>query len=681
MEYDFRFVEELITQYNISYNDMISIKLGMYKKNIEKLIKDRVHTSKITEPKAVGGMWCTYVYDEGNTNHRKCIQARTEEGFYKSLYLHYFPNGIKYKKISICGLFEETIQYKKEILLNDEETIKKFRLTYKKYYKGTNFEKKPIDKITSSDCEDFFNSIIKNAINKQEIAGGPVVQVSNFGTSKELNIRFKSKDGGLLMTREEFSKSPLAKKTTSTSQVDKFNARYKGASNTMTYEDYIKEYQAGIAYFEVFAPIYLNDVFEKFQNPDGSIDMKAIEELNPDLLKMIGYRIPTEDKYSCAPLKIVGFLPREAGDAIMLPNDITLLTGSDFDIDKEYLMRKDIPITLRDKKDIHNDIIAELTKNKTLSKEKVKELNDSIRRFLDNPDPKLLDFKQAEDRVLWKLYKKFAYKAEAPTEGRTYRNNKIVDMTYEVLTHETVADKILNPGGFDTQKRMGYLVSAYRNPANNYSWEELEAISKQPDGIDRLKELCYTEKNLCFIDTHIQFYKQNNAAGSLIGTFAVHKTAHAILESDEFQIDVDSICKPFVIDGMTFGFSMTVDPRYDRKGNLIGKTLGSLVASAADAVKDPILNLMNINSNTSSILNTLIRLGMDFDTAALFLSQTAITRILEQHAKQNITKVASLNKVIKPEIGNSLYSTLPLRKIKGYLPPIVSVFDSEQLRT
>ena len=309
-------------------------------------------------------------------------------------------------------------------------------------------------------------------------------------------------------------------------------------------------------------------------------------------------------------------------------------------------MRKDIPITLRDKKDIHNDIIAELTKNKTLSKEKVKELNDSIRRFLDNPDPKLLDFKQAEDRVLWKLYKKFAYKAEAPTEGRTYRNNKIVDMTYEVLTHETVADKILNPGGFDTQKRMGYLVSAYRNPANNYSWEELEAISKQPDGIDKLKELCYTEKNLCFIDTHIQFYKQNNAAGSLIGTFAVHKTAHAILESDGFQIDVDSICKPFVIDGMQFGFNMTVDPRYDRKGNLIGKTLGSLVASAADAVKDPILNLMNINSNTSNILNTLIRLGMDFDTAALFLSQTAITRILEQHAKQNITKVASLNKVI-----------------------------------
>ena len=503
------------------------------------------------------------------------------------------------------------------------------------------------DPIQSKRIEQLLNSIIKNRVNKQEIAGGPVVQVSNFGTSRELNIRFKAKGGGLLMTRKEFEKSPLAKKVTATSQTDKFNARYGKTSKTMTYEQYIEENQAGIAYFEVFAPIYLNDIFEKFQNPDGSIDMKAIEELNPDLLKMIGYRIPTEDKYSCAPLKIVGFLPREAGDTIMLPNDITLLTGSDFDIDKEYLMRKDIPITLRDKKDIFDDMFQHFTANKNLSKETIKDIKNAINLFLNNPNPKLLDFSKSQDRVLWTYYKKFAYKAEAPTEGRTYRNNKIVDMTWEVLTHESNADKILNPGGFEPQKKMGYLISAYRNPANTKSWEELVAISKQPKGIDKLKELCYTEKNLCYIDTHIQFYKQNSAAGSLIGTFAVHKTAHAILESDGFKIDIESICPPFVIDGMEFNNSLFVDPRYDRKGNLIGKTLGSLVASAADAVKDPILNLMNINSNTSNVLNTLIRLGMDFDTAALFLSQTAITNVLEEHSRRNITEHTSLNKVIK----------------------------------
>jgi hypothetical protein len=68
----------------------------------------------------------------------------------------------------------------------------------------------------------------------------------------------------------------------------------------------------------------------------GNIDVEAIEKTNPDLLKMIGYRIPSEDKYSLAPIKIVGFMPKEAGDGIMLPYEITLITGSDFDIDKFY---------------------------------------------------------------------------------------------------------------------------------------------------------------------------------------------------------------------------------------------------------------------------------------------------------------------------------------------------------
>ena len=40
---------------------------------------------------------------------------------------------------------------------------------------------------------------------------------------------------------------------------------------------------------------------------------------------------PTEDKYSMAPLFIKGFLPQQNGSAIMLPAEITTLSGSDFD--------------------------------------------------------------------------------------------------------------------------------------------------------------------------------------------------------------------------------------------------------------------------------------------------------------------------------------------------------------
>ena len=106
--------------------------------------------------------------------------------------------------------------------------------------------------------------------------------------------------------------------------------------------------------------------------------------------------------------------------------------------------------------------------------------------------------------------------------------------------------------------------------------------------------------------------KQNSAAASLIGVFAVNKVAHATLEGNDIYLDVSEICgtSPFSIAGMSFGGRMQVDPTFDKEGNLIGKTLGSLVSASADAVKDPILNLMNVNMSTAGMLNTMLRLGM-----------------------------------------------------------------------
>lgn len=163
------------------------------------------------------------------------------------------------------------------------------------------------DPIQAKRVEQLINSIVKNRISKQKLPGGPVVQVSNFGTSRQLSIVFKGKDG-----------KPLRK-------------RAKGESEA-SYKEYLQKNQAGIAYMECFAPAYTLDLFKNFMDENGNVDIEAIEATDPELLKMVGYRIPTEDKYSIAPLKIVGFLPKEAGDGIMLPYDITLINGSDYDI-------------------------------------------------------------------------------------------------------------------------------------------------------------------------------------------------------------------------------------------------------------------------------------------------------------------------------------------------------------
>ena len=500
------------------------------------------------------------------------------------------------------------------------------------------------DPIQAKRIEQLINSIIKNRINKQKIAGGPIVQVSNFGTSKQLHIRFNDKQGNLIPLESEYNPS-----------------EHEGLS----YKDYLKKHQGGIAYFEVFAPIWSNDLYDKFSNVDGTINIDAIEALDPELLKMVSYRIPTEDKYSCAPMKVVGFMPREAGDAIMLPYELTEIDDSDFDVDKRYVMRKDIPITYRSRKEVSDilfDALSESYKKAHEGHSNNRFIADQVGMFMDNP--KLMRNTSKLMQFLWRKYQTVAYQTEAPTSGRGYRDNKIIDMTYAVLTNEMTADKILNPGGFDAPKKMGYMVAAYKNPANaNLKWSDLEGMS-----IDELKKLSYTDKDLTFADTQVQFYKQNSAAASLIGVFAVNKVAHATLESNGVYLDVLSICgdKPFAIADTVFGGKKTkdaegndilvedpdlqgkmeIDMKYDQDRTLIGKTLGSLVSASADAVKDPILNLMNVNMTTAGMLNTMLRFGMPFNDAALFLSQDIIERLLNQFNRENLTNYVSLDSLI-----------------------------------
>lgn len=53
----------------------------------------------------------------------------------------------------------------------------------------------------------------------------------------------------------------------------------------------------------------------------------------------MGYRIPTQGLSSIVGLKVVDVLPAVVGDTIILPDEFTKLTGSDFDIDKLYVAR------------------------------------------------------------------------------------------------------------------------------------------------------------------------------------------------------------------------------------------------------------------------------------------------------------------------------------------------------
>ncbi len=88
--------------------------------------------------------------------------------------------------------------------------------------------------------------------------------------------------------------------------------------------------RVSVQVFKDIIPDYINKTYEE--------KVKWLKS-NPDVIEGIGYRIPNQGQNSSIFLKINDFLPESSGDVIMLPNEFTTLTGSDFDVDKVFFVR------------------------------------------------------------------------------------------------------------------------------------------------------------------------------------------------------------------------------------------------------------------------------------------------------------------------------------------------------
>lgn len=132
------------------------------------------------------------------------------------------------------------------------------------------------------------NSFFKNRVTKQKIAGGAVINASSYGVDKSLKFEVDKEQGKITL--------------------------------------------------EAMMPWTSRKYFPLDAN--GEVDIEAIKLSAPELLSIIGYRIPTEDKYSAFNIRIVGFTPEAMGGMMMLPKEVTTLAGLDFDIDKMYMMAR-----------------------------------------------------------------------------------------------------------------------------------------------------------------------------------------------------------------------------------------------------------------------------------------------------------------------------------------------------
>ena len=550
------------------------------------------------------GLPVTYSYKFGNET--KQYNAKEFRQHYEDLYAKKIQIGIDklVKELKLTGTQQEKNVaiaqiLQKEIMSNISryglDLLDAFTLN-ENYEFGTSFS----DPVIHKRIEQLLNAVMKNRVNKISKTGGLVVQVSNFGTSEQLHIRFNDKNGNPIQTLSEYLESNEGK------TVD-------------DYKKYIREEQAGIACMECYCSMY-NDALVNYMNSDGIIDVAALEKENPDLLKMIGYRIPTEDKYSIMPLKIIGFLPAESGAGIMMPAEITLLMGSDFDVDKMDLQLKAFDFNF-DKGRFQKEAAA-LLKNKypNLSN---KEITDGIMQFTDEIESHSEHLQTQVSDALIELYDKSNYiSAKYSSNEEKKIDNELFDMDWAVLTHSTTADKMLNPGGFEREKKFGYVMEVFRNPENKKSFDELMQLS-----VEELKKMMPSNQDLCWLDTQVQFYQQHSSAAAGLSISAVQKSAHAMLEGDGLVIDGTNL-SDFKFMGHTLGNGILLDMGYTKDGVLISKVLGEFVGMFADAAKDPVANYMNLNDDTVPLICTMVRMGIPFEDAAMLFSTKTVGNLI-----------------------------------------------------
>lgn len=536
---------------------------------------------------------------------------------------------------------------------------------------NNNFNIPLFDPVQSQRVQTLLNSVIKNRITKQKIRGGALIQVSDYGLTDELNIVFKDKEGNLL-TYEAYQKN------------------HKNATRE-DYEKFVKEAREkgdlAIAYLECYMPAYSREFYEPLMDPNThQLDITKLPE---DLRKLVGYRVPTEDKYSMAPLYIKGFLPQQNGSAIMLPAEITTLSGSDFDVDKLYIMLPEFKILdiyrIKDAWDdfytdpANADIVGKIDRNIGVAFEDYQrkhpgdglDIDDYI-EFIQDQGVKKYQFSKAAQNRFREWFKsrrkqysmskgngkivkvKYDFNKSPQENSLKARNNLLIDMMYGILTNADTASKILNPGGFDYQKKSARIITILNDSYESDLAQALKDMGIELnktvqkggklypksiasylfdldlDTLDKLAEKTKVKMDPLSPRTQVMLHQQNMTGAKLIGIYANHNANHALMQHTQLALDEEN--GSFVLNGKRL---TSLHDIMNGDKEFISKNNAGFLASSVDNVKDPVLAALNQNTFTADASMLLSRLGYNPIEIGLLMMQPIVQEITQTYFKES----------------------------------------------
>jgi hypothetical protein len=167
----------------------------------------------------------------------------------------------------------------------------------------------PIDMIVGGEkLESLLMSVIDKSIASPKFLGGGKPQVASTLFEKNKRNLVMKTDEGWVKVKDYNKLTPKEKESV------------KISSNDLHF------YTPEKPWIDVLLPYKYKDLIAKSLDENGEIDK--------ELLKMIGFRIPNQSLNSTENIRVKGFLPESYGDMIVVPSAITTKAGSDFDIDK-----------------------------------------------------------------------------------------------------------------------------------------------------------------------------------------------------------------------------------------------------------------------------------------------------------------------------------------------------------
>lgn len=261
-------------------------------------------------------------------------------------------------------------------------------------------------------------SLISKDTIDRKLLGGQFVQVSNLGFRKiKSELTLESESDRVKWLREDTTDIPF---------VHKVDGKLQSMGCVVS-----------MSLFKSSIPDYDSKTFDE-----------KVKYIVDNKLDIMGYRIPTQGQNSTVVLRVVGLLPEQSNDTIILPSEFVGLTGSDFDIDKLYLVRKKYTFAQ----------------------------DGSLKpvEFIVNNDDR------AYNTMLW--HKFYLYKSKLSEEFL----NEYFDKKYDII---------------ETSERLKYLYSE--------NWEKIQSIRSQIDG---LKEARYLTRDRDvkqrYTDNIIDLYNQ-----------------------------------------------------------------------------------------------------------------------------------------------------------------------------